>query len=143
MELLAGTLLSLILSEASKEGGKSLGKAASELVENLRKTIWKRLIQKDKWPDEMEQEVLEGEIVEIFKQDKSLAAQATSVIETVKSEDKKAKQVIFEYVNARNLKVGNVTQKVTSGQSQADQAIIKNSQVEGDITIADVSQEIL
>ena len=143
LQLLAGTALSLILSEASKEGGKSLGKAASGLVENLRKTIWKRLIQKDKWPDEMEQEELEGEIVEVFKQDESIAAQATSVIETVKSKDEIAKQVIIEHAKARNIKLGNVTQTAKSAAAIADQAVIRDAQVEGDIVISDINQGIL
>lgn len=143
METLAGTVLALILSEASKESGKSIGRAASELVESLRKAIWKRLIQKDKWPDEMEQEVLEGEIVEAFQQDESLAAQATSVVETVENQDKRAKQVIVEHINARNLKVGNITQKATSTKSITEQAVIRGAQVESDIVISDINQEII
>ena len=83
LEILAGTTLALILKEASKEGGKALGKSASELISQLRQALWGKIIKKNKLPGAMEPEVLEGEILEVFQEDTSLAEQAQLVVNAI------------------------------------------------------------
>ena len=141
LEILAGTTLALILVEASKEGGKSLGQSASKLVTQLRKSLWKRIIQRNKLPDSMEPEVLEGEILEVLKEDPDLAEQADLVVSTVNESDAIAKQVMVEYAQTKNIKLERVRQTRGSSQSPINQTLVSNVDVVGDISISDAIQE--
>lgn len=141
LEILAGTTLALILTEASKESGKSLGKSASELVSQLRKALWKRIIRKNKLPDISEPEVLEGEILEVFQEDPTIAEQASLTIRTVQEADKTAEQVIIEHASARNITLQRIRQITKSSKPFTRQVIASDVEVIGDINISDVTQQ--
>lgn len=140
LEILAGTVLALILKEASKESGKALGKSASELISQLRQILWEKIIKKDKLPSAMEPEVLEGEILEVLQEDSSLAEQAQLVINIIQP-DETANQVIVEYAKAKNITLERVKQVRINSGSKIKQALISNADVEGDIKISDATQE--
>ena len=141
LEVLAGTTLALILTEASKESGKSLGKSASELISQLRKALWNRIIQKNKLPDISEPEVLEGEILEVFQEDPNIAEQASLVIRTVEEADEVAEQVIIEHASARNITLQGIRQVAESYKPFTRQVIASDVEVFGDINISDVTQQ--
>lgn len=141
LEILAGTTLALILAEASKEGGKSLGKSASELILQLRRALWKKIIQRNKLPDTMEPKVLEGEILEVFQEEPNLAEQAELVVSTVHESDETAKQVMVEYAHAKNITLERVKQIRSSSQPSVRQSLVSNVEVAGDISISDATQE--
>lgn len=140
LEVLIGTSVALIFSEASKEGGKSLGKAASEQLAKLRKLIAVKLGKKEEFLDESSPEVLEGELIEAFNSDSVFASQLALIIDSVKSQNE-LRQVILENSKAKALKVDGVIQKSGSQSQNTTQIIGSGLVIDGEISISNVTQE--
>jgi len=140
MEVLAGSLLALFLSEAVKAGGKSFGESTSTLIKQLRQAFWERIMSKKKMlPGAMEKDVLEAEIVEILKEDESLAEQAALVVQMAQSDDV-AKQTIIEFAKGKSITLERVNQTIKNPSHPGEQTFISNVEIEGDIRISDSSQ---
>jgi hypothetical protein len=140
LEVLIGTSLVLILSEASKEGGKSLGKAASEQLTKLKKLIASKLGRKEESLVESNPEILEGELVEAISNDSVFASQLALIIDSIKSQNE-LKQVILENSKAKALKVDGVIQKSGSHAQNMTQIIGSGLEIDGEISISHITQE--
>lgn len=140
IEILVGTSIALILSEASKEGGKSLGKAASEQLSKLRKLIASKLGKQEGALSNYKPEILEGELVEAFETDSEFAAEVADVIELAQAQPE-LRQVILENTKGKSLKLNDITQKGSSTSQNTTQIIGSGLEIDGDISISNVTQE--
>lgn len=140
IQVLAGSILALFLSEAAKAGGKSFGESTASLIKQLRQTLWGKIIKrKNMLPDQMAQDVLEAEVVEILKEDESLAEQAALVVEMAQS-DNVAKQTIIEFAKAKSLTLEGINQKLKGSDLNGEQTLVRNADIEGSIRISNVTQ---
>jgi hypothetical protein len=87
--IVAGTIASLILDEAFKEGGKSLGKGSSEKITRLFKVIREKLklagtevllTRVEKQPTEPTVATLEAELVTQMSEDKIFAQKLAELV---------------------------------------------------------------
>jgi hypothetical protein len=135
-----GMGIALILSEASKEGGKGLGKAASEQLAKLRKLISAKFGKKEEVLANLNPEVLEDELIEAFNSDSVFASQLALIIDSVKSQNE-LRQVILENSKAKALNVDGIIQRKGSQSQNTTQIIGSGLEIDGEITISNVTQE--
>jgi hypothetical protein len=137
LAVLAGTFITLIFTEASKEGGKILGKATTEQISQIKKFILSKLGRQEQISGDIQSEILEAEIVEVFKKEPETAEMVAFFIESVKS-DPIAKQIILEYAKGRNLTLQGITQE---GSLMSDQIVVSRAEMEGDISLSNIVQK--
>lgn len=127
----AGTIAALILSEAFKESGKSLGKGASEKITQLFKVIREKLklagtegllTRVEKQPTEPSVAILEAEIVTQMTEDQIFTKRLVELVKQLQEEKSLTssigniqvgaiiKDVQITGGNNSNFSVGNTTQ---------------------------------
>ena len=144
----ASTISALILSEAFKEGGKSLGKASSEKIMQLIKVIREKLkisgtdvllARVENQPTEPTVAILEAELVTQMSEDKIFAQRLDELIKELNLSGV-TRQIAITDAKGYRLEVGDVTQKSKRGGS-AEQIIASKLEIDGDIKFGNLTQE--
>ena len=145
----AGTIAALILSEAFKEGGKSLGKSASEKITQLFKVIREKLklagtevllARVEKQPTEPTVAILEAELVTQMSEDGDFAQKLSDLIKQLESENIVTRQIAVSGVRAGTLKVGDVIQKAKKA-GNVEQVIGSELDIDGDVVFGNLTQK--
>ena len=144
----AGTIAALILSEAFKESGKSLGKGASEKITQLFKVIREKLklagtevllARVEKQPTEPTVAILEAELVTQMTEDKIFAKKLKELIQEIDLANL-TRQIAITDIKASKLEVGDVVQKSEKSGS-LEQVVASNLEISGDIKFGNLRQE--
>ena len=144
----AGTIAALILGEAFKEGGKSLGKGASEKITQLFKVIREKLklagtevllTRVEKQPTEPTVAILEAELVTQMTEDEIFAKKLKELIQEIDLANL-TRQIAITDIKASKLEVGDVVQKSEKSGS-LEQVVASNLEISGDIKFGNLRQE--
>jgi hypothetical protein len=124
--LTGAVIVSLSFSEAIKEGGKFAVKGVADTFAKLVSTIRQKLttegmegllIRAEKDPNEKNKLQLQDELQEYINADEIFANQFKLLVEELKTQDPKIRQVILSGIELNgDLQAQNITQK-TSGSS--------------------------
>lgn len=146
--VVASTIVTLLFSEAFKEGGKALGKGVSDQLAQLISIIHQRfqrsgieglLIRAEKQPTESNVAIVEAELVTQMTDDETF----TSQLEKLVREFEQAgitRQVMVNGIKANNIEIDIMTQKANKGRS-VDQVMGTNLEVGGDVKFGNLTQE--
>jgi len=144
ISVIAATALTLLFSEAAKEGGKKLGESAAAAISSLSKLISSKLGRSEQALLEAEPDVLEAEIIDAAESDPQFAKQLAIVVEGAEA-NTEIRQVILEKATIkgtnRKLTIDGVTQKTDQSAQKVTQVIGGEIEIDGDISISNVSQE--
>jgi hypothetical protein len=145
----ASAVVTLLFSEAFKEGGKALGKGVSDQVAQLISTIHQKfqragteglIVRAEKQPTESNIAMVEAELVTQMEDDKTFANQLEKLIEQLERTGI-TRQVLASGIEASKVEVGDMTQKAKQGRS-VDQIMGSNLKVDGDVKFGDLNQEV-
>ena len=148
--LTGAVIVSLFFSEAIKEGGKFAVKGVADTFAKLVSTIRQKLttegmegllIRAEKDPNEKNKLQLQDELQEYINADKIFANQLKLLVEELKTQDPKIRQVILSGIELTgDLKAQNITQKTSGSSGSVDQAMLTNIKA-NNIIIGDLTQE--
>ena len=138
--VLVGTSIALIISEASKEGGKSLGKAAFGQIINLKKLVASKLERKEESLAKAEPEVLEGELMEVVQREPEFAVQLANAVNSAQAYPE-VRQIVLENTKGKTLKISEVVQRKGRQTQDATQIIGTGLEIDGEISISNIIQE--
>jgi hypothetical protein len=144
----ASTIVTLIFSEAFKEGGKSLGKGVSahvaQLIHIIHQTFQKAgtegvLTRAERQPTESNIAIVEAELVTLMEEGKTFARQLE---ESAKRFEQAGitRQVMVSGIKANNIEVENMTQKANRG-GMVDQVMGNDLEAVEDIRLGNLTQE--
>lgn len=145
----ASAVITLLFSEAFKEGGKALGKGMSDQVGQLISIIHQKfqkagteglITRAEKQPTESNIAIVEGELVTLMEDDKTFADQLGKLMKQFEQTGI-TRQVMASSIEASNVEAGNMTQKATKDAS-VDQIMGADLKVDGDVKFGDLNQEI-
>lgn len=148
LTVIASTIATLIFTEASKEGGKFLGKAVSKQISELKNAVRKKfkqakiegmLEQAEKEPTELNINGFKYQLENQMKGDEDFAQKLLEFLEEVKSQGGEQVQIILEGVEAQ----GNITAegiKQKSNSKDSTQTIGKDIKAGNDVTFKDIEQ---
>jgi hypothetical protein len=148
--LTGAVIVSLFFSEAIKEGGKFAVKGVADTFARLVSTIRQKLttegmegllIRAEKDPNEKNKTKLQDELQEYINADEIFANQLKLLVEELKTQDPKIRQVILSGIELTgDLKAQNITQKTSGSSGSVDQAMLTNIKA-NNINIGDLTQE--
>ena len=148
--LTGAVIVSLFFSEAIKEGGKFAVKGVADTFAKLVSTIRQKLttegmegllIRAEKDPNEKNKLQLQDELQEYINADEIFANQLKLLVEELKTQDPKIRQVILSGIELTgDLKAQNITQKTSGSSGSVDQAMLTNIKA-NNIIIGDLTQE--
>ena len=148
--LTGAVIVSLFFSEAIKEGGKFAVKGVADTFARLVSTIRQKLttegmegllIRAEKDPNEKNKTKLQDELQEYINADEIFANQLKLLVEELKTQDPKIRQVILSDIQLTgDLKAQNITQKTSGSSGSVDQAMLTNIKA-NNIIIGDLTQE--
>jgi hypothetical protein len=148
--LTGAVIVSLSFSEAIKEGGKFAVKGVADTFTRLVSTIRQKLttegmegllIRAEKDPNEKNKLQLQDELQEYINADEIFANQLKLLVEELKTQDPKIRQVILSGIElTSDLKAQNITQKTSGSSGSVDQAMLTNIKA-NNIIIGDLTQE--
>ncbi|OBQ04707.1 hypothetical protein [Anabaena sp. AL09] len=148
--LTGAVIVSLFFSEAIKEGGKFAVKGVADTFAKLVSTIRQKLttegmegllIRAEKDPNEKNKLQLQDELQEYINADKIFANQLKLLVEELKTQDPKIRQVILSGIELTgDLKAQNITQRTSGSSGSVDQAMLTNIKA-NNIIIGDLTQE--
>ena len=148
--LTGAVIVSLSFSEAIKEGGKFAVKGVADTFARLVSTIRQKLttkgmegllIRAEKDPTEKNKLQLQDELQEYINADEIFANQLKLLVEELKTQDPKIRQVILSGIELTgDLKAQNITQKTSGSSGSVDQAMLTNIKA-NNINIGDLTQE--
>ena len=148
--LTGAVIVSLFFSEAIKEGGKFAVKGVADTFAKLVNTIRQKLttegmegllIRAEKDPNEKNKLQLQDELQEYINADEIFANQLKLLVEELKTQDPKIRQVILSGIELTgDLKAQNITQKTSGSSGSVDQAMLTNIKA-NNINIGDLTQE--
>jgi hypothetical protein len=148
--LTGAVIVSLFFSEAIKEGGKFAVKGVADTFAKLVSTIRQKLttegmegllIRAEKDPNEKNKLQLQDELQEYINADKIFANQLKLLVEELKTQDPKIRQVILSGIELTgDLQAQNITQKTSGSSGSVDQAMLTNIKA-NNIIIGDLTQE--
>ena len=134
--LTGAVIVSLFFSEAIKEGGKFAVKGVSDTFAKLVSTIRQKLttegmegllIRAEKDPNEKNKLQLQDELQEYINADEIFANQLKLLVEELKTQDPKIRQVILSGIELTgDLKAENITQETSGSSGSVDQAMLTN-----------------
>jgi hypothetical protein len=145
---IAGAIATLVLSEAFKEGGKTLGKGASDKITQLITVIREKfrlsgtevlLTRVEKQPTEPTVAILEAELVTQMSEDKIFAERLAELVKQLESVGV-TRQIAITGINAASLEVGDVIQR-TKNNNSTEQVIGSNLEIGGDAKFGNLTQE--
>ena len=148
--LTGAVIVSLSFSEAIKEGGKFAVKGVADTFAKLVSTIRQKLttegmegllIRAEKDPTEKNKLQLQDELQEYINADEIFANQLKLLVEELKTQDPKIRQVILSGIELTgDLQAQNITQKTSGSSGSVDQAMLTNIKA-NNINIGDLTQE--
>ncbi len=148
--LTGAVIVSLFFSEAIKEGGKFAVKGVADTFAKLVSTIRQKLttegmegllIRAEKDPNEKNKLQLQDELQEYINADEIFANQLKLLVEELKTQDPKIRQVILSGIELTgDLQAQNITQKTSGSSGSVDQAMLTNIKA-NNIIINDLTQE--
>ena len=148
--LTGAVIVSLFFSEAIKEGGKFAVKGVADTFAKLVSTIRQKLttegmegllIRAEKDPTEKNKTKLQDELQEYINADEIFANQLKLLVEELKTQDPKIRQVILSGIELTgDLKAENITQKTSGSSSSVDQEMLTNIKA-NNINVGDLTQE--
>jgi len=148
--LTGAVIVSLSFSEAIKEGGKFAVKGVADTFAKLVSTIRQKLttegmegllIRAEKDPNEKNKLQLQDELQEYINADEIFANQLKLLVEELKTQDPKIRQVILSGIELTgDLKAQNITQKTSGSSSSVDQEMLTNIKA-NNINVGDLTQE--
>jgi hypothetical protein len=148
--LTGAVIVSLFFSEAIKEGGKFAVKGVVDTFAKLVNTIRQKLttegmegllIRAEKDPTEKNKTKLQDELQEYINADETFANQLKLLVEELKTQDPKIRQVILSGIELTgDLQAQNITQKTSGSSGSVDQAMLTNIKA-NNINIGDLTQE--
>jgi hypothetical protein len=134
--LTGAVIVSLFFSEAIKEGGKFAVKGVADtfakLVSSIRQKLTTEgmeglLIRAEKDPTEKNKTKLQDELQEYINADATFANQLKLLVEELKTQDPKIRQVILSGIELTgDLKAENITQETSGSSGSVDQAMLTN-----------------
>ena len=148
--LTGAVIVSLFFSEAIKEGGKFAVKGVADTFTRLVSTIRQKLttegmegllIRAEKDPNEKNKLQLQDELQEYINADEIFANQLKLLVEELKTQDPKIRQVILSGIELTgDLQAQNITQKTSESGGSVDQEMLTNIKA-NNIIIGDLTQE--
>jgi hypothetical protein len=148
--LTGAVIVSLFFSEAIKEGGKFAVKGVADTFARLVSTIRQKLttegmegllIRAEKDPNEKNKLQLQDELQEYINADEIFANQLKLLVEELKTQDPKIRQVILSGIELTgDLQAQNITQKTSESGGSVDQEMLTNIKA-NNIIIGDLTQE--
>ena len=148
--LTGAVIVSLFFSEAIKEGGKFAVKGVADTFAKLVSTIRQKLttegmegllIRAEKDPTEKNKTKLQDELQEYINADEIFANQLKLLVEELKTQDPKIRQVILSDIQLTgDLQAQNITQKTSGSSGSVDQAMLTNIKA-NNMTIGGLTQE--
>ena len=148
--LTGAVIVSLSFSEAIKEGGKFAVKGVADTFTRLVSTIRQKLttegmegllIRAEKDPTEKNKLQLQDELQEYINADEIFANQLKLLVEELKTQDPKIRQVILSGIELTgDLQAQNITQKTSGSSGSVDQEMLTNIKA-NNIIIGDLTQE--
>jgi len=148
--LTGAVIVSLSFSEAIKEGGKFAVKGVADTFAKLVSTIRQKLttegmegllIRAEKDPNEKNKLQLQDELQEYINADEIFANQLKLLVEELKTQDPKIRQVILSGIELTgDLQAQNITQKTSGSGGSVDQEMLTNIKA-NNIIIGDLTQE--
>jgi hypothetical protein len=139
--VIASTIATLIFGEALKEGGKALGKSASEKIAQLVTTIRERfkesgteglLTRAEKQPTKSNIAIVEAELVTQMSDDAIFTKQLEDLVKQL-AQASVTRQVMVSSINANTLEVkGDMIQRSSKGGS-VDQVMGSDLEIDGDV----------
>ena len=148
--LTGAVIVSLFFSEAIKEGGKFAVKGVADTFARLVSTIRQKLttegmegllIRAEKDPNEKNKLQLQDELQEYINADEIFANQLKLLVEELKTQDPKIRQVILSGIELTgDLKAQNITQRTSGSSGSVDQEMLTNIKA-NNINIGDLTQE--
>ncbi|MBS9387879.1 MAG: hypothetical protein HEQ33_02835 [Dolichospermum sp. WA123] len=148
--LTGAVIVSLSFSEAIKEGGKFAVKGVADTFTRLVSTIRQKLttegmegllIRAEKDPNEKNKLQLQDELQEYINADEIFANQLKLLVEELKTQDPKIRQVILSGIELTgDLQAQNITQKTSESGGSVDQEMLTNIKA-NNIIIGDLTQE--
>jgi hypothetical protein len=148
--LTGAVIVSLFFSEAIKEGGKFAVKGVADTFAKLVSTIRQKLttegmegllIRAEKDPTEKNKLQLQDELQEYINADEIFANQLKLLVEELKTQDPKIRQVILSGIELNgDLQAQNITQKTSGSSGSVDQEMLTNIMA-NNINVGDLTQE--
>jgi hypothetical protein len=148
--LTGAVIVSLFFSEAIKEGGKFAVKGVADtfakLVSSIRQKLTTEgmeglLIRAEKDPTEKNKTKLQDELQEYINADATFANQLKLLVEELKTQDPKIRQVILSGIELNgDLQAQNITQKTSGSSGSVDQEMLTNIEA-NNINVGDLTQE--
>ncbi|MBO1067785.1 MULTISPECIES: hypothetical protein [Nostocales] len=148
--LTGAVIVSLFFSEAIKEGGKFAVKGVADtfakLVSSIRQKLTTEgmeglLIRAEKDPTEKNKTKLQDELQEYINADATFANQLKLLVEELKTQDPKIRQVILSGIELTgDLQAQNITQKTSGSSGSVDQEMLTNIKA-NNINVGDLTQE--
>ncbi|ALB40881.1 hypothetical protein AA650_10695 [Anabaena sp. WA102] len=148
--LTGAVIVSLFFSEAIKEGGKFAVKGVADTFAKLVSTIRQKLttegmegllIRAEKDPTEKNKLQLQDELQEYINADEIFANQLKLLVEELKTQDPKIRQVILSGIELNgDLQAQNITQKTSGSSGSVDQEMLTNIEA-NNINVGDLTQE--
>jgi hypothetical protein len=145
---IATTITTLIFSEALKEGGKALGKSASDKIAQLVTTIRQRfkesgteglLTRAEKQPTESNIAIVEAELITQMSNDEVFVRHLEELLKQLEQVGV-TRQIMVSGIRAKTLEVeGDMTQKANKNGTQVMGADLK---IDGDVKfVGNLSQQ--
>ena len=145
----AGAIVSLLLIEAAKKGGESLGEGISQKFGQLLKLIEDKfkaeavgglLTKAQEQPTEKNQLKLQNELSDQMEEDLLFATELTELMQDLKSEPN-FNQIFFKQVDVKgSAEIAGIEQEAT-GKGSVKQEAVVDVQVGGDLKIGQVKQQ--
>ena len=143
LSAISSTAVALIFGEAFKEGGKAIGKGASEGIQRLSQLIYDKFKSSEvagffdrakAEPTKININRVEQELSYQIENDEAFAKRLDETLLKISREDPRIQQILLRKVRAKNLTLGDIEMRTnTVGNSCTEQAVIDDSQFEGDI----------
>jgi hypothetical protein len=147
--LTAAAIASIFFSEALKEGGKALGKGASDTFAQLVNAIRSKfqahslegiMIQAQNQPTETNRATFESVLQSQIDGDSAFANQLQQLVEQLQSQDEQIRQVILSEIElSGDLKAQDITQQTTRDGS-VEQEMLKGVKA-NNIDVGNLNQE--
>ncbi len=138
---IASTIATLIFGEALKEGGKAIGKSASDKIAQLATTIHQRfkesgteglLTRTEKQPTESNIAIVEAELITQMNDDEIFATQLKELVKQLEQIGV-TRQIMMSGIKANTLELkGDMTQKASKGGS-IEQVMFSDLEIGGDV----------
>ncbi|NER98081.1 MAG: hypothetical protein F6J86_30340 [Symploca sp. SIO1B1] len=149
ISLTATAIVTLIFSEAFKEGGKALGQGVSNKVKQLLSVIREKfkaegteglLTRAQENPTERNQSRFNDELEAQMEEDAAFADRLSELIADLKS-DERVNQIVLKGIKVKgSATVGDIDQQTTGDESVNQEAVV-DVEVGGDLNVGNIKQK--